>query len=147
VDQEHELLSGSEKQLQNGVVHMSLHAVRGMETGMENQFRNTQGKIKRGGFAFKYKTKFSPGALPCHRPAAVEASYTPRLAELQVEGGNVGLNVGSAATPPSTNRLFTPSGAAGSCGAARRGFQCIDIRAALQNKVTCNTFAYRRRAW
>ena len=26
------------------------------------------------------------------------ASYTPRLAELQVEGGNVGLNEGSAAT-------------------------------------------------
>ena len=47
------------------------------------------------------------------------ASYTPRLAELQlqVEGGNVGPNVGSAATPPS--RLFTPSGAAAQlrCGA------------------------------
>ena len=36
------------------------------------------------------------------------ASYIPRLAELPVEGGNVGRNVGSAATPPS--RLFTPGG-------------------------------------
>ena len=45
------------------------------------------------------------------------ASYTPRLAELQVEGGNAGPNVGSAATPPS--RLSTPSGAAAQlrCGA------------------------------
>jgi len=44
------------------------------------------------------------------------ASYTPRLAELQVEGGNVGPNVGSAATPPS--RLFTPFGPGfGRCGA------------------------------
>ena len=48
------------------------------------------------------------------------ASYTPRLAALQVEGGNVGPNVGSAATPPST--LFTPSGAAAQlrCGAGIR---------------------------
>jgi len=48
------------------------------------------------------------------------ASYTPRLAELQVEGGNVGPNVGSAATPPS--RLFTPFGRR-RAAALRRGFQ------------------------
>jgi len=48
------------------------------------------------------------------------ASYTPRLAELQVEGGNVGPNVGSAATPPS--RLLTPFGRR-RAAALRRWFQ------------------------
>ena len=52
------------------------------------------------------------------------ASYTPRLAELQVEGvdkgGIVGPNVGSAATPPP--RLFTPFGRR-RAAALRRGFQ------------------------
>jgi len=46
------------------------------------------------------------------------ASYTPRLAELQVEGGNVGLNGGSAATPPGDRHLL-PQAPLRSCAAAR----------------------------
>jgi hypothetical protein len=52
-----------------------------------------------------------PGALPCG--SSQMPSYTPRLAQLQVEGGNVGPNVGSAAAPPAPpSRLLPPTGAA-----------------------------------
>ena len=67
--------------------------------------------------------KYLPGALPCGSSqmlGILHPSTYPRLAALQVEGGNVGPNVGSAATPPS--RLFTPFGRR-RAAALRRGFQ------------------------
>ena len=102
-------------QLPQGLLDLA-HRLRTVATGSGSEippkFDEQLVSIKR-----RVAVKYLPGALPCGSSQMLGILHPSTCRVLQVEGGNVGPNMGSAATPPSgCSRSRAPPR---SCAAAR----------------------------